>query len=145
MPASTHYPNSWLWTTRRGTITAWVILMSLISFAWAIKFGGLRSSGLMSQEWVRWVLGWAPSFVVALGLPFAFPALGWRLSREGPYPPLLAECRFVAFALTLGELSDLLLPQVGNSARQYFALSDLIAILTGATCAYYLPRLLNRR
>lgn len=116
------------------------ILILVFAMVWAVKWGGLRDPGVIAWEPVVWVLGWTPSFLAAFGLPFLWPALKRRVAGRATSVAFLPECLLAAALLTAGELFDWAVPQIGDTAPQTFAVSDLIATLAGAATAFVFYR-----
>lgn len=135
-------PADWLWTTSRGRLFAGSVAFVALGLAWWVKWGGLRDGGWVGSGAARWVLGWSPSFLAALALPYLAPLFGRRLlPRAGA--SFVPECAAAGAILELGELSDLLVPRVGATAVQTFAIGDAIAIPVGAVSAWTLAWLLR--
>jgi hypothetical protein len=110
---------------------------------WAIKWGGLRHSGLVTWDPARWALGWAPSFLAAFTLPYLWPALGRRLLGRVTRFDFLPECSAAAILFMAGEILDGLVPRWGNTSPQTFDPLDLAAAPAGALCAFLLNRTIS--
>lgn len=141
----------WLYTTRYGLGVSWFLLLIAFATAWGVKTSDLRAPGVVSNEFLRWILGWTPSFAAGFGFPYVWPAIrssfhrlgrskGWGLGRT----EFLPECLASALVVTAGELFDGLFPRIGHTAPQTFALSDLAAGVLGAGTALLVFRLLSR-
>lgn len=147
--------QSWLDTSPSGRWVARIVLAVALGLAWYVKSSGIRQPGVVSHEGLRWVLGWLPSFLSGIGLPYLWPALGLQLSRGELFlrsplaifqrPPFVAECVFAALFLISGEIFDGLFPQIGNTTRQIFDPMDIAASVCGPVVAWGLFRLLRPR
>jgi len=124
------------WSRRRRRIISLAILVFVFAGVWAIKWGGLRDPGVIAWEPGRWALGWAPSFLAAFDLPFIWLLVGRRALGRPTRVVFLPECVVAVMMLWLGEFLDLWLPQVGHTAAQTFAVSDLAAAVGGAAVAF---------
>lgn len=135
---STRSNREWFWTTSAGSFVSWGILLAAFALVWVVKWGGLRSPETNLSEGTRWLLGWTPSLLAGLALPYVWPAFRRRALGQPTRIDFLPECAFAPVILSFGEISDWFLPKVGDTAPQTFAISDLLAVLAGSGAAWLL-------
>ena len=126
---------NWLWTARGRAASAILAAAPLALAAW-IKWSSVRDVGPAATGAIRWVLGWAPSFLASFALPYLVPLFGRRPFASSRWPAFAPECAAAAAVLAIGELSDALFPQVGSTSVQTFDGLDLVAIVIGAGSAF---------
>lgn len=117
--------------TRTGRLACWLLLAAAGAAVAVVKYGGVRDAVAASgPAWLAGVLGWTPSFVPALVLPLAWPALGARFGRAGASTEYLPECLVGAAILFVLEVAD------GWNPGAVFAWSDVFAIVAGTALSF---------
>lgn len=118
-----------------GRSICWAIILALVGIVLVLKYGGVRDAMAVSGGViVRSVLGWTPSYLTSLALPFVWPAIGrWAIGRPGSVE-FLPECLMgggLVFVLEVLDLTD---------SSKTFAWSDVAAVIAGSLTAFLVYR-----
>ena len=129
----------WVWDTRAGRVTSWMILLVVGIVVAVVKFGGVRAGVAASgPPLLANVLGWLPSYLSAFGMPFWWPAVGKRVRKPSHSKEFLPECIVGGGTILWLEVWDL------TDGAHVFAWSDVMAILAGTLTAFLAYRFFVR-
>ena len=128
-----------LWTTPVGRAFSWLLLLSVLVTDSLVLYGGVREMSVeRGLSTLTAILGWLPSYLAALAMPFMWPALRQRAPGRVGRVDFLPEVAVGGGTILALEVLD------ATGMLGTFSWADLIAAIAGTVSAFLLYRLIVR-